>query len=338
MVRKAILTGALCSAVLLAFAIFAVSRDTPIMSIPSEVQAAYPDASPEVQQIASAIKAGKPLDSTMLNNIGVDALNAFYGPPNGPSSFLLNDTLLHQNFPAAKALVKAGVNVRYANDLMIFNALDMKQGRLLVPFADYSPGIPFLRLYLENGGNPNAQYQGDKSGRLALLHGSDNLEGLLVLLAHGADPWLEAITPQGTTARSFYDSLSFSSSGIVSGEIMFRIANAGYFEVQRVDQIQIIYDDFERSLLAKSGSTRTEDLNAVWRRQTILDAIIATSGWAPPPRLALLLEQRVSDAHGGWHLRPDQLHSCEEFQDPTISTGKLIWTHADPIPRPRPAE
>ncbi len=308
------------------------------MSIPSEIQAAYPNASLEVQKIAADIHAGQVPAKTLLDSVGNDALNTAYGAPDRASSILLNDTLLQENFPAAQALVAAGANVRYARDLMVFNALDMRQGRRAVPFADYSPGIPFLQLYLENGGDPDAQYFRDNSGRLALLHSPDNLEGMLMLLDFGADPWREAKTPQGTNARSFYDTYAFSASGIVSSEILFRIAHAGHFAGQASDQIQTIYDDFERSLSAKAGSTHTDDLHAVWRRQTILDAIIATSGVAPSASLAGLLENRVSDVYGGWQMRPDQLYSGEEFIGPAISHGTLIWTHTAPTPRQRPAE
>ena len=306
--------------------------------ITPEILAAYPDAPKALQQVAAAIRAGQPPAPADLAALDTAAINAPYIGTDNQRRFLLNDTLLYRNVPAAEALVAAGADVNYADNIMVFNALDISQGNVAVPFVDYSPGIPFLRLYLENGGDPNAQFMRDQSGNLPLNYQNDNLEGVLMLLEHGADPWLQAQTPQGTSARSFYDSIAFSASGIVAGEMLFRIADAGHFAGQPVDKVQMVYDVFERSLLDKQGSTRSADRHASWRRKTILAAIIETSGWAPPPRLQALLETPTPDIYGGWHLRPDQLHSGPEFTGPTITDGTLIWTHADRTPRPRPAE
>ncbi|TRW95372.1 hypothetical protein FNJ84_16760 [Paracoccus sp. M683] len=338
MARIAYLGTAAAAAIAAFIAFAAVSQDSSMTPITPEIQVAYPDAPSALQQVAAAIRAGQPPAPADLAALDTAAIDAPYIGTDNQRRYLLNDTLLYRNFPAAEALVAAGADVNYADNIMVFNALDMSQGREAVPFVDYSPGIPFLRLYLENGGDPNAQFMRDQSGNLPLNHQNDNLEGVLMLLEHGADPWLQAPTPQGTKARSFYDSIAFSASGIVAGEMLFRIADAGHFAGQPVDKVQIVYDIFERSLLDKQGSTRRADLHASWRRKTILAAIIETSGWAPPPRLQALLETPTPDAYGGWHLRPDQLHSGPEFTGPTITDGTLIWTHADRTPRPRPAE
>ena len=298
----------------------------------------YSDGPEDIRAIAARIRAGESLDPSVLERVGPDALSRAYHSEEHQRFYLLHDTLLHRNPAAAEALVAAGADVNYDNHLMVFSALRMRDGPSLRPFPDYSPGIPFLRLYLENGGDPNAQASRYNSDLTTLTWANNNLEGILVLLEGNADPWLQLPFPEGHLMRSFFDSLAFSSSGIVSGEIMFRIAHAGHFEGATPEQLQIVFDSFERTLRDLEGTRNRRQLQAAWYRQTILDAITETTGAPLPPALARLMETRVPDEYGGWWMRPDQIRSGDEYTGGEITPGTLIWTHADPTPRQRPQE
>lgn len=313
----------------------------------AEVAFDYADASEDIRTIALAIRMGDVPDAALLTKIGSESLSAKYlsevysGNLVTPR-YLLNDTMTQADPPnvaAAQALVKAGADVNYDNNLMVFNALALTQGPTVKPFPDYSPGIPFLRLYLENGGDPNAQFMIGNSGRIALSKAHTNLEGILLLLEHGADPWLQA--PSLNTdkpMRNYFDSLAGGTGNGIVAEIMFRIAYEGYFKGATLEQLSTIFNRYQKWLDEIEGSENSRDLRQAWQFQAILDAIVGTTGVTLPPDLAQLMESRIPDQYGGWWLRPDQIRSGDEFVGATITDGTLIWTYADPTPRQRPKE
>lgn len=320
--------------------------ETQRMEKQAEVAFDYSDASDDVRTVALAIRMGEVPDQALLERIGAERLSAKYLSKVHSDStvipyYLLNDTMTEAdppNFAAAEALVKAGADVNYSNNGMVFNALAMMQGPQVVPFPDYSPGIPFLKLYLENGGDPNAQDHRGNWGFNALRRAHNNLEGVLVLLEHGADPWFQAPDLEDQRPqRSFFNRLVGRSGNGVPAELLFRVAHAGYFKDATPEQLQsAVFDQYEQWLKEIEGSNNPADLRQAWHFQTILDAIVETSGVPLPPELARLMENRVPDKYGGWWMRPDQIRSGDEFVGPMITDGALIWTHADPTPHQRP--
>ena len=308
----------------------------------AEIEARYSNAPEEIRAVARVIVTGGVPDAEQLRAIGPEALSQHYLTTDNQRVSLLNDTMVAAKPPnaaAAEALVAAGADVTYSDNLMVFNALRLRKPSRPVPFFDFSPGIPFLRLYLENGGDPNATFKRGNFGTTALERANNNLEGILLLLEHGADPWFQAtgmVTDR--LMDSFFVWLGSGTAHSVTAETFFRIAHAGHFKGATAEQLEPIFAFFERVISEDIGSRDPRDLLTVWQMQTIVDAIVETSGVTLPPGLATLMQERVPDQYGGWWMRPDQLHSGDEFVGPMITHGTLIWTHRDPNPRQRPAQ
>ena len=146
-----------------------------------------------------------------------------------------------------------------------------------------------------------------------------------------------------TEQASLADALTQAKSGVTllptdislakgETEIMSKVGNF-YLLKEALDTIQ---SDFDFVLIDCPPSLGLLTINALSAADCVLIPVqcqfFALKG------LAALLENRVSDAYGGWHMRPDQFHSGEEFVGPAITHGTLIWTHAAPTPRPRPPE
>ncbi len=302
----------------------------------AEVASDYATAPEDIRAIALAIRQGEVPDQALLDQLGSEALSVRYLSDSQQKFFLLNDTMLHDNFPAAKALVEAGADVNYQDHTMVFNAIQMHQGPMAVPFPDFSPGIPFLKLYLENGGDPNAPYKRDNTYDPPLHVAHNNLEGVLVLLEHGADPWLRVPTPHGIFGDGYLDYLAFASGNGIYAEQIFRIAHAGYFKGASAQELETVLGTFRKFLTNDEGSRAQDDLLQNWQWNAILEAIFDTTGATPDPELARLMKNRVSDEYGGWWMRPDQIRTGDEFVGPMITNGTLIWTHRNTNPKQRP--
>ncbi|WP_156121805.1 hypothetical protein [Halocynthiibacter namhaensis] len=304
-----------------------------------QVAQTYADAPDAVREIALAIREGTEPNIELIQGLGADVLSQLYHSETRTLSYLLNDTLWYDNVPMAVAMIEGGAAVNYHNGQMMFNALRMREGPSLRPFADYGPGIPFLKLYLENGGDPNVPYTRDNTYSTPLARAHDNLAGVLLLLQHGADGWLEVFNSRGHHNRSYFDMMAVSSAGVTFGEIMFRIAHAGYFQGSTQEQIDVVFATLERYLKEIEGSRSSRELGQKWRIQAIVEAILETTNLSPSPELARLMADRAPDRYGSWWLRPDQLITGDEYIDGSeITHGTLVWTHLDPVPRERPTE
>lgn len=88
------------------------------------------------------------------------------------------------------------------------------------------------------------------------------IAGALVLLEYGADPWLQATSPQGNPMRSYFDSQVSGTMNSVAAEFFFRMIHAGHLTGATPDQLDLIMNTLERYLDQALTSGRERDIYA----------------------------------------------------------------------------
>lgn len=273
-----------------------------------------------VQEIAVKISSGMVPSYAEIAELPDGALNASWAmpEPKDKPSFghtLLREAVVQRNLHAARALINAGADVFFNNGEMPFLAghmVDRQQRRLW--FADYSEGMPFLQLWLENGGSPNIQSPWAGTPLLSDLP-HDNLEAVLFLLANGADPWASYVTSVSSTGFEFKSTPFFESranANSISLEISFRIALEGHYAGGPAHAIAALTHNYERTAEQYNESSGPADLAKVWMMQKALPPIYAQMGKTPGPEVAKLLAMNVPEDIGGFWLAPGEIRSPDE--------------------------
>ncbi|SIO30363.1 hypothetical protein [Vannielia litorea] len=280
----------------------------------------YAEASEDMRALAVAVFNGTPLPADALSRVTPEELSAFYdttvpkelATKDAPAGMQVRRNLLLDAFAfdrqeAGKAVVEAGADVNVADHLMAYNALAELSGSRMVPFPDFSKGMPWLRLYVENGGDLHAQRPGTSQTLLQRAAGLDNLEGLLYLLEKGADGWRPAVR-DGFAYKPFFDDAFWGSAGIIGSEIAFRIAVEGHIQDAKPEQLAPILNDLTAAIDRFEGPG-PDSMNTVWRLRAVAQAILDHSNVAAPEPLAEQLRKPFPEDIGGWHLRPDEVRS-----------------------------
>jgi len=294
----------------------------------------FVDAPEEILRLAEDITKHLPIESQRLEQIGIEALSAAYSPEAMPSTMENNDYLRHavryhllglatisRNYEVAKKLVEMGVDFRFSNNSWVRYAITkMYVGTYFSAFPDYTPGIPYLKLYLENGGDPNAN---DLLGR-AESGSSNNLEATFILLEHGADPW------NGIKYGNYTDdNYVILNINLILGnlEYLFRIANAGYFETAPADGIAEVTVELEKMLGELQDASGPERLHEKWAMEQLTLKLSETSPLELTETLRGYLATPVADENGGWILHKNQIRSpLGQHMPPDDNlSGKVIW-------------
>lgn len=279
----------------------------------------------EVQNLAAIIARGAAPEPADLAALPDDALNASWGQPEPKNKPIFGHTLLREavvqrNIEASRALIAAGADIGFNGGELPFLAgrMDNKDQRRLW-FPDYSDGLPFLQLWLDNDGSPNAQSPWDGTPLLSHLPGN-NLEAVLFLIENGADPWATQVTSIGSTgyvfrSRPYFEGLANANS--IAQEVSFRIANLGHYKNGPPDVIDRIVERYERTAEQFNDTSGPDGLHVVWMMQRTLPLIYEQLGRTPGQEVAKLLAIEVPEGIGGFWLGPDEIRSADiESQRP----------------------
>ena len=286
----------------------------------TEISPLFETAPPAVQEIAVKIAAGMVPSYAEIVELPDGELNASWAMPEPKDmpSFghsLLREAVVQRNLPAARALIDAGADIFFNKGEMPFLAahmVDRQQRRLWFP--DYSDGIPFLQLWLENDGSPNVQSPWAGTPLLSDVP-HNNLEAVLFLLANGADPWASYVTSVSSTGFEFKSTPYFESratANSISLEISFRSALEGHYSGAAIDTADALAQIYERTAAQYNESSGPADLAKVWMMQKALPPIFAQLDQSPGPEVAKLLAIDVPEDVGGFWLAPGEIRSPDD--------------------------
>lgn len=195
----------------------------------------FESAPKDVRVVASVIARGEVPTAAQL--AAIDDLDARYGD----DLTLFWHALACGNVPALEALVEAGasmlVRARRDRGFHFYEIMAQPGGSLIGP-----DGIAELvRIYLENGGDPNATWTYPDSSEIHVLAPTfglyGNLRGVQQLLDAGADPWLHETAKNGQRLDNLVMALA-ASTDLEALALLDRMIDAGAFENRSLDEIR----------------------------------------------------------------------------------------------------
>ena len=269
------------------------------------VAARFGDAPEGVAAIAETIMLGQELDPTIVAALSPEELNASYSLPFPEKQPLYGHTLLREavvsgNVAAAGALVAAGANPAFNDNEMPHIAVKRVEGNRNLAFGDYATGNALVQVWLDAGGDPNvhnAFYGG--VGPLLVTAPMNNLEGLMLLLKAGADPW--GRVSLSATHKSFTFMSDFSNANLIANEVMFRLANDGLIGPGPAEEVATLIEDYERVSGNYVGSTGPANLATMWRMQKAIGALYPVLDATPAGDTAVLMSTEIpADVAGFW--------------------------------------
>lgn len=293
----------------------------------------FPDAPEDVRQIAKMIIEGKVPTAEELMELPQEALNQSYSRPFPKDQPLFGHTLLRQavisrNLEAAKILISVGADPFFNQSEMAFMAVNMNtpppDGEM-VYYDDYRIGVSFLKLWFESGGQPNVRNERYGYDDLLSATPMDNIEGILLLLDKGANPWAEYevhLSVNNTGSGPFYSESFFefnANPSVSSSELCFRIALKGYYRGGPQSIIDKIVKSYERAATQYIGTSGPDNLAVVWGLQKVIPLVYEQMGVAPSGAVAELLKMKVPDDIGGFFLGPGEIRSADSHNDQRVS-------------------
>lgn len=288
------------------------------MRMANDLAKSFPNAPVEVLDVARIIIDGKVPSEEMLRALGSEKLNQSWSRPMPDIMPSAGHTLLRQanisrNVDAAAALIAAGADIHYNSDEMPFAAIRMEEPGIRVWFSDYSRGNALLSLWISKGGDVNAANNPAYSSRSLLQSAAnDNLEGIILLLKAGADPWLAL--PEGTNSDgSLYYGESFAefnaTADLMTLEIVFRVARLGYYRNGTPAQNKRLLAKYDQAAAQLVGSTGPKNLHRIWLMQRVLPLILEQTQQTSTPAISAILNTYIPDDIGGFFLAEDELRS-----------------------------
>ena len=233
--RLALLAVGLAGLVLAAIAV-TIGAGGGLMAddLPPRTAQLFGGAPRDVQVAAAEIERGGVPTPDQL--AAIEDLDARYGD----DITLFWHALATGNVPAVEALVKAGASMyqRAKTDkgFYFYEIMAQPGGEVIGP-----EGIQDLvRIYLENGGDPNATWTYPGSSEESVLAPAfvtyGNLEGVEQLLRAGADPWMKEQS-NGKASVNLMMSLA-SSTEMEALALLDRLIDAGWFDERPLDDIR----------------------------------------------------------------------------------------------------
>jgi hypothetical protein len=285
-----------------------------------ELATAFPNAPAAVQDVARMIRAGEVPTAEVLAALGLQTLNQSWSQPFADDLPEMGHTLLRQavqsrNVAAAGALITAGADAFYNQNEMPFAAVQMDDSPDQYWFPDFRRGNSLLSLWIAAGGNVNtARFPGSSLGPLLVSTIDHNLEGILLLLAAGADPWLTVvldINTDGSEYRSDSFAQKHANADLLTNEVAFRVARLGYYRNGPPDQVADVMFMYDRTAQQYLGSTGPDNLHTIWAMQKVLPLILEQTGQSPTPAIAALLATPIPEGIGGFFLGASETRSPE---------------------------
>lgn len=301
----------------------------------------FPQAAPEVQAVAQAIVAGGPIPLAALDELTIEQINGGYSAALAPKwdyqHTLLREAFVSRNAQAALQLLEAGADLSVNQNELPYLAVKWQPGSDLA-FPDFSATNQLLSIWLRQGGDPNAYNPAHGSlGPILNVVPENNLEGIVILLQAGADPWAR-IMVQSTgsgpdfQAEAFVETLSAGYSR--TAEVLFRVSRMGLITAGPELVMADVMSRYERTagmLLERSGPAGMGDQ---WRFVMAVGAFVQSTGAIPGPKVHTLLQrdpsqmaERAQELAGFW-LAQDQL-SSPDIESQKIrndrQTGTELW-------------
>lgn len=281
----------------------------------------FPDAPPDVLEIAAMIARGEVPPAQALEDIGPERLNQSFGaavsernPAFGHT--LLREAVLAQNPEAAAALIARGARTDYNANEMPYQAINLVWANDDLWYPDFSRGVALTRLWLEAGGDPMLVEPAHDATfavfRMPLLA---NLEGHLLMYRAGADPWAEVVIDtldDGYEIRSSAFAVAQANASPWSTHLMFRLAREGLLGRPTQPARDAMDAAYQRTAGQYIGSTGPENLRTVWRLQMAVGAVYEALGMPVTGDLADLMEMEVPADLQGFFLGPGEIRSPDD--------------------------
>lgn len=286
-------------------------------AVMTDIQQSFPGAPEKVLAIAGKIAFGEAITARDLSDLGTNEINELWPNPalakqEGAGQSLLRLAVETRNIPAVHALLDAGADPFYNDNEWPFQAIRMFQGSQLVWFPDYSPGVELLKIWLDHGGDPNARCKYRSDEPLLIATNPSNLEGVLVLLDAGADPWFQprSLRVPSRVQDSFFEGLA--NATLKDNEVAFRIAQKGFYQGGSPEAVESLINRYDKAAKLLLGATGTENLWATWTMQQALPIILEQTGGVATPAISELLSMDVPPDIGGFFLAPDEIRSPDD--------------------------
>jgi len=257
----------------------------------------------------------------LIQNLSAGEVNESYGKPFPQVApeyghTLLREAVISGNTGAAAMLLDRGASVHYNDDEMAFQSVSLETGagKRDIWFPDYSVGSKFLRMWVDRGGNPNATHPlyGNGNGSILNHVPKNNLEGALVLLDAGADPWspFAILTDQGDflyELPSYFNALATGNR--LHTEVSFRLAQEGFYKNPPAEHVQGLKQQFEATAQKFLGKHSRNDRNTVWALKKAYKVIYEEMQETPGPNVRDILRQGFESGVGGFFLAPGEIRS-----------------------------
>lgn len=281
----------------------------------------FPNAKPQITEVAAMIMRGEGPDPSQLDRIEAVDLNASYSRPfpkkqPGYIHTLLREAVLSSNLEAVRSLIEAGANIHFNEDEMPHLATQQIAAGRDRAFPDYSVGNAIMTEWLGGGGDPNVHnaFYGSLGPLLSTVP-QTNLEGQLILLRAGADPWhrvLLRVTPSGHEQWSWTWARSVANASPISCEVAFRVAREGLIPLGPKPLMEEMRAEYELAVANHLGGTGPEAQRALWQLRMAIGALFSHLAIEPIGDLNILLSMDILGDAGGFWLAPGEVRSSDD--------------------------
>lgn len=287
----------------------------------------------DVKVLLSALYLNEDPNSATLETMGKMNLDLLLRPrdDNFKHTTLLNEATRKRNYRWVTALLSAGADPNASGSLMAYTASDAifhPSSQWFHAFQDGSPAIPFLRAYLEYGGDLNTTAGGGYNANALINAPFKNLAARIFLLEQGADPWL--IHTEATTLNFSLTMMGgeiWGSRSAQNNEEMYILIQRGLYTPPHQEMYKpLVHDTYIDTLEQLHDATGPERRHQLWTLKKVINALIDNNHLVPSSEMREMLEHNpVSDDEGGWVLQEGQLHQA--FDDPRKGPplGSEVW-------------
>lgn len=292
------------------------------------------DAPEQVLDIALQIASGGIPAPDLLAELTPEQMNASYSrpfPEKQPTygHTLLREAVIQINPDAARALVAAGARTDYNTHEMPYQAVLLETSRERVWYPDYEKGNALLQLWLEQDGDPN-QFNTFYGTLGPLLNNvpAFNLEGMMILLKAGADPWLTLVTnvsESGWESESRPFMTTNANASIVSSETMFRLGREGLLKPGPTEHMTKLDQMYQRTATQYLGSTGPQNLGTIWAMQMAVKEVYQALDLPVTGDLAELMAIQVPSGIGGFFLASGEIRSPDD-PDQIVNNNNQMGT------------
>lgn len=311
-------------------------------TIRAAVTARFTDAPAEIVDLAAKIANPRIALDTYANDIralSAEVVNASYGTPVVETDYthtLLREAVLSGNTTAAALLIDRGADTSYNDNEMPFQAVRLadKSRDYQVWFPDYRSGAKFLTMWLADAETVQITHplHGGGIGTLLMHTPIDNLEGIMMLLKAGADPWslTEVRAPDGGflyAIPGFFETLARPDP--ISAEVTFRLAREGFYDNPPEESALRIAAQYRAIARQLSNASSPEDLALAWTMQRAIAEVYKAFGQRGyDSDINNLMRLRIDRMIGGFFLAPGEIRSPDIFDqrvDSARQFGRQKW-------------